>query len=315
MISYKAEQTHMPMKTIIKTSLATAVAAASIGNAQAATFYTTNTTQHATSGTAWNTQADGLGTDGSSTTYNVPENDLIIQSGHTIRSHANSDNANTIWNSNSISLNGTFHTGAKLNTTSTFNTNITVTTGAKWSIATNAAIVNGSGNLVLSDQTLLMQHSSSGSTGSLDFGLNIDGSGTIDLGYASENLGYIAFNNLSSDFTGTIDASKANNMTLKFAAGNGAFSSRLLLGRSGNDKLVKLDLDGNYSIGELKIDNIGIADGTYTYADLVALNGTFADNLIDNGGLISVGVAAVPEPSTSALFGLAGLTLLARRRR
>lgn len=306
----------MPMKNLPLsiTSCATLIAIAA-PQLSAASYYTTGVSQHPTSGSAWNTQADASGLNGSSTTYTNAANDLTVQSIHTLRTHANDDNVTTVWDSNSIVLNGTFQSGAKLNTTSTFNTDITITTGAKWLIASNEATVNGSGNLILSNQTLIMQNSSSGSTGSLNFGLNITGSGTIDLGHASANLGYIAFNNLSSDFTGTINASKANDMTLKFSSGNGAISTNLLLGRGGNDKLVKLDLNGNYSLGSLKIDNISIADGTYTYADLVALNATFADNLIDNGGLLSVGVVAVPEPATSALFGLAGLTFLARRRR
>lgn len=300
------------MKTL---PITTAILMATAGSLSAVTYYSTDADTNPTSGSTWNTQADGLGTNGFSTTYTNAASDIIIQSGDTV--DAPRTVVDLTWAANSYTLNGTLRAGLNAGTsTQTFNTDIAVAaSGAAITIGHGDVTLTGTGNLQLGTGTMVLQHSSSTSAGSMDFGLNIVGSGIIDFGHLDADLGGITFSNLSSDFTGILGANNGNDTQLNFAAGDGALGATLRIGRNDDTKLIKLNLDGNFSFNSLVIDGDTIAAGVYTVTDLVALNATYANNLIDNGGTVYVG-QAIPEPSTYAMIGgLLALGYVMVRRR
>lgn len=267
-------------------ALGALIASASITTLAANTYYSTADSVYAASGSAWNLAADGSGKAGMSKTYTLPANDLIIQEGHKIRTSGRKQDLT--WTPQSITLNGEFQSIYPNN--STFNTDIKVGPNAAWKIGNEVSTVNGSGKLLLGKNKLIMQHVSSGSKGALNFGLNIvsDG-GSIKLNYLSDALQYIYFSNLTPEFQGTIDGNNANDCIIRFAKGNGSSGARVIIGREGNEKKVKLDLNTKFAVARLKIDSQEIPKGAYTYKDLIAINKDFADNLINNRGKVYVG--------------------------
>lgn len=297
------------MKTLEITS---AILMAASGPLSAATYYTTGTDLNPTNGASWNLQADGGGANGFSTTYTDATHDIIIQAGDSVTApHTNVDQT---WGANSYTLNGSLVLGRSFGTnTQTFsNGDITAGAASRIFIQSGTTTVTGTADYVLGSNTTDWVHRFGTSSGSVDFGLNTVGDGTFDFGFIASTIGSIKFSNLTSDFTGTILADRTNDVTFQFAAGDGALNANVVISRTANDRFGKLDLDGDFSLGSLSVDGDVIADGVYTYADLVALNGNYADNLIDNGGNLTVGV---PEPSSTALLGLGGLALILRRRK
>lgn len=271
------------MKTLkITSAILMAFSAASLS---AATFYSDAKQSNPHSGKAWNTQADGLGTAGFSTTYTNAENDIIIQAEHIIDVPKSMD---TTWSAKSYTLKGTFR--ALDEKTSTFTTDINAANGAAWTVGNNHAIVAGTANFIIGANTVAFTNSSSKSAGALEFGLNIVGSGMIDFKYANSAMQGFHFRNITSDFTGTFNAGRSNDIILRFTSGEGTKKSKLILGRGEGDKVSKLYLDGDVYFQSVKIDGKKIPKGSYTYQDLIALSDGYANNLLDNGGTLHVAI-------------------------
>lgn len=287
----------------------------------AATFYTTGSSSFPTTGSAWNTQSDGTGSSGSSGTYNAGTNDLVFQAGDSMFTARNT----TAFAYNALSYmldGGILDNGTNSNNSiGTFSGgDITVTAnGGIFRHATNGGIgvpsggIGGSANLQLGANTVSFGNSSSGNSGIYDFGLNIVGAGTFDFVFTPSGITWY-FSNLSSDFTGTLLGDTFSGI-LRLAPGNGASNTSVIIGDTNPARTGRLDLMGDFSVGSLTLETENIANGIYTYSDLITLNPNYADHLIDNGGTVYVGVA-IPEPSTSvaAVGGLFIVLLSARRR-
>ena len=280
--------------------------------AHAATYYTTGSVWP-DSGGSWNTAADGTGAAGFSSTYKAPSNDLVVQSAHTL---GFTDPTPLDFGGGSYTLEAGSTMMVRHSATSTFN-------GGDWTAlgdinfrSDNAAGVGvASGNLIgtakiqLGANTLSIAHQWGSTSGIVNMGLGVVGNGTIDFLWMNAGNEW-NLSNLSSEFTGTILLDSFSGV---LSLGNGAPGASVVLADS-NTRTGQLNMDSNYSVGALSIENEAIAAGTYTHAQLLTIGTTagkdFSDNLIDNGGSITV----IPEPATMGLFALAGTALFFSRR-
>lgn len=317
-----------------KTTLLTLAAAVSIGAfVQAQTTFYSQGNNFPTSGANWNTARDGTGTGGNSQTYRFSGNDLVITANST-QMYFNSYNNSTdkipepydTFDGNSYLFeNGAIMTN-RSNSSNSYATwnggNLTVDANATFAIlnqynggaANIAGGFQGTADVILgSTSTLQLDTRFSASNGIFDFGLNIVGSGTVDFDFANADATWL-FTGLTNDFTGVLQGDTFNG-AIQIADGTNTLAT-LALGRGDGTRDGKIDLAGQFSVGALSIDNISVASGVYTHADLVTLDAGFANNLIDNGGTIYVG-QAIPEPSTITLLILsfAGLGLVHRLKR
>ncbi|WOO39614.1 hypothetical protein [Rubellicoccus peritrichatus] len=305
----------------IKTLLAYSIFPAlmfSSASAQTTFFSQTAGSANPASGASWNTAANGSGSNGNSGTYNAGTNNLVFQTGVSIATSRSTVGFD--FNAVSYQLDG----GALRNLINEIGTfsggDITVTSnGGTFHQAASVGAGNAGGgvagpsSLVLGSNTVFLGSASSGASGVYDFGLNVNGDGTLDLGFSNAATSF-AFSNLSSDFSGTVLGDTFNG-SISFAAGNGALSTNVVIGRALNDRFGKLDLVGDFSVASLSIDGENIATGIYTQSDLVAINATYADNLIDNGGRVFV-ATSIPEPSHVGILlcFTAALVVIARKR-
>jgi hypothetical protein len=314
------------MKKIIWIGLIMTVAA----NLQAAVYYSQGT-RYLTSGANWNTESDGSGSSGFSATYRHPDNDIVMQQPVDFFFFNASAAPYDPFNANSYLVeDGVVFKNRDTGATSyaTFNGgDITVASGGTMTIQNSTTVgagnsaggFNGSASLNLaSGTTLVLDQSSSQSSGDFEFGLNVVGGGAIDLDYANDACNWY-LSALSSDFTGVIRGDTFNG-SLRLAAGDGAINADLIISRSNLDKTCTLDMDSSFSVDTLKIDGETVTAGIYTYAELVAFGDTFgggvdfSDNLIDNGGTVYIG-QVIPEPATLGMITAFGGSILFIRRR
>ena len=111
---------------------------------------------------------------------------------------------------------------------------------------------------------------------------------------------------------GTVDSGEFNIAGATVNLGGGATLEAATLDLSGST----FDIASNWT-GSLDVSNVADWEATLTGAgvtlDGVAIDaGNFDDNFIVSGTTLTL---AVPEPSSTALLGLGGLALLARRRK
>ncbi len=269
------------------------------------------------SGTSWNLERDGSGAAGVSSTYGNPSHDIVFQTNLVMYSTVSTGDLN--WSANSY----TMENGATLRNRSSeyanFNNgNITVTgatvkflNGSTAGAGNLAGGVIGTAKLLLGSNTLLLDQSSSASSGIFKFGLDVVGNGTIDLNLSNANCTWL-LSNLSTNFTGQIRGDKFSGV-VQFAEGNGAINADLYV--ADNDtRTSRLDLTGEFSVRTLRIEGTVITNGVYTYSDLISfgdgVSKNFADNLIENGGKIYVGMEVIPEPATIGLFIMSSVGLI-----
>lgn len=295
--------------------------AISASSLSATTYYSTITEASPTSGSAWNTQADGLGDSATSTSHSSGTNNFVLQTGHTQRMPTNS--GDSFWDTDASGV--TMQTGSVfiVNRGPGYTANFaggdifvegTATMESKQDAADATSLafrLAGTSKIQLGSNTLNFD---ADGTGIHRFGLNVVGDGTIDFVF-SDVTATTVLEDLSSDFTGRILADTMNGV-LQFGAGNGAINADVRIGRTAGDRFGKLDIVGAFSVGELRFDNISVANGVYTASDLIAAYGNAADNILDNGGTVYVG-QTIPEPSTYAMIAgaLALMSVMVRRRR
>ena len=287
----------------------------------AVTFYSTNkltqsgdsTTRYAGSSRAWDTDpnwelkpgtaAANQDTNGDNDPYAKSGNELVIQPGHLILSHRNKKNSSTVWQCDRVRLHGSIAAGQKQETTSTFNADIHVEGNeSSWLIGDFPTTVNGTGKLLLGNKDILFNQISSGSAGSLHFELPIIGDGTVSFKYIDNSIGSLHFSEITQEFTGTFDASLGNDVTLRFSENSDTSKATLQLGRKKGDRHLKLNLAGSLHFHKVAIQDVVLASGSYSYHQLIELGTSkglnFANNLIDNGGTLTVGTsAAAPSPA------------------
>jgi hypothetical protein len=124
----------------------------------------------------------------------------------------------------------------------------------------------------------------------------------------------IVFSGDISAFTGTISLGGGETAaTLRFDQGYTNTSLAFVMGTGSTADL--LNLNNNLTFGSFSFGVTALSPGTYSATDLNALFGT-GSQFLDNGG--SLTIAAVPEPSTVAMFAaVIGLAVagFGRRRR
>jgi hypothetical protein len=291
------EDGKMKMKTRT-TILALAIMAGLAMQTQAATYYSQGT-KYVASGSNWNTARDGTGSVGFSSTYRSAANDIVMQTNLLFYYNASTAPLDD-FNANSYTMESNVTMRARDATATNYasfnNGDITVDAGQTLTIlnattvgaGNSAGGITGSADLILaSGTTLVLDQAASGSSGDFEFGLNVVGSGLIDLDYANADCNWL-FTGLSSEFAGEIRGDTFNGY-MELAAGDGAAGATVKLGRSAGDRTGKLNVTNTFSVGELLIDGETVSNGIYTVTDLVATNAGYADNLIDNGGTVYVG--------------------------
>ncbi len=134
-----------------------------------------------------------------------------------------------------------------------------------------------------------------------DFDLTalLTGSGTLQTTSNDRNL---ILDNAASTFSGLFDITTGN---LGFAQSH-SLSASLALSGSGQVVLTQ-----NVSFSSLSINGDIIGEGTYTEADLVALNAAY-DPFVGGDGTSTITV--VPEPTSGALLLLSAAAFFRRRR-
>jgi hypothetical protein len=312
--------------TLSKTSfIATISASLLLGQTLiGAIYYSTATEGPPSSGSTWNTESDGSGTGVFSGTYASGEHSFILQTGHTQRMTLNS--GDSFWNTNASGI--TLQTGSIFivnrgpGLTANFaggdlfvQDNAEIQGNQAAATSTDLAMkVAGTSNIQLGSNTLVFEGKTQG-VHQLDLNVVGDSSSRLDLDF-SNAAATLYLSNLSSDFQGTIRGDTFNGF-LQLAPGDGALNAKLEVGRSDGDRHGKLVLNvgESYSIGRIWFDNIEVADGIYTGAQLVAAYPNAATNISDLGGTLYVG-QAVPEPATIAVvFGLLAMFFAIWHRR